>query len=339
MTQARNPDTTAIPVSVITGFLGSGKTTLINALIAHPGMGQTAVIVNEFGEVGLDHLLVRKIDEDIVLLNSGCLCCSVCGDLITALRDIFLKRVRGDIPEFARAVIETTGLADPAPVIHTLMTDPLIGARYRLDGVITTIDAVHGDGQMDSHAEAVKQAAMADRVVLTKCDLAETGNLQKRLAVLNPAAPVLAADHGDVDPAALFNTGLYDPESKTADVAGWLNEEAYADRHGDHEHDVNRHDDHIRAFCITLDEPVAWDRFTQWMDIVQSTRGESLLRIKGILNVEGEPRPVAVHGVQHVFHPPAALPEWPSADRRSKIVFITRDLSQTVIEQAWRAVT
>ena len=337
MTEAQKADATAIPVSVITGFLGSGKTTLLNALISHPGMGQTAVIINEFGEVGLDHLLVRKIDEDIVLLNSGCLCCSVRGDLITALRDIFLKRVRGDVPEFVRAVIETTGLADPAPVIHTLMTDPLIGARYRLDGVIATIDAVLGEGQLDDHAEAVKQAAMADRIVLTKCDLAETGNLRKRLTALNPAAPILAADHGNVDPAALFGVGLYDPDSKTADVAGWLNEEAYGHHHDDHSHDANRHDDHIRSFCITLDEPVAWDRFTQWMDIVQSTRGESLLRIKGILNVAGEARPVAVHCVQHVFHPPAALPEWPSADRRSKIVFITRDLSQAVIEQALRA--
>jgi G3E family GTPase len=340
MTEARNPDAAAIPVSVITGFLGSGKTTLLNALISHPDMGQTAVIINEFGEVGLDHLLVRKIDEDIVLLNSGCLCCSVRGDLITALRDIFLKRVRGDIPEFTRAVIETTGLADPAPVIHTLMTDPLIGARYRLDGVVATIDAVHGNGQMDGHVEAVKQAAMADRIVLTKCDLAQLPdieNLRQRLAGLNPAAPVIAADHGNVDPAALFGTGLYDPTSKTADVEGWLNEESYGAGHAGHEHDVNRHDDHIRAFCITLDDPVPWNRFLQWMDIVQSTRGESLLRIKGILNVEGEARPVAVHGVQHVFHPPAALPGWPSADRRSKIVFITRDLSQVVIEQALRA--
>jgi len=342
MTEARNPDAAAIPVSVITGFLGSGKTTLLKALISHPEMGETAVIINEFGEVGLDHLLVRKIDEDIVLLNSGCLCCSVRGDLITALREIFLKRVRGDVPEFARAVIETTGLADPAPVIHTLMTDPLIGARYRLDGVIATVDAVLGNGQLDGHTEAVKQAAMADRIVLTKCDLAPVADiefLRKRLVSLNPAAPILAADHGNVDPAALFGTGLYDPKTKTADVEGWLNEEAYRHHHDAHAQDVNRHDDHIRSFCITLDEPISWDRFQQWMEIVQSTRGESLLRIKGILNVEGEARPVAVHGVQHVFHPPAALGEWPSADRRSKIVFITRDLSQAVIEQALRAAT
>ena len=226
------------------------------------------------------------------------------------------------------------------------MTDPLIGARYRLDGVIATVDAVHGDGQFDSHVEAVKQAAMADRLVLTKSDIAgaqSIDNLCNRLSQVNPAAPVIVADHGNVDPAELFNTGLYDPKTKTADVENWLHEEAYAEHHDadhdGHDHqgedrDVNRHDDRIRAFCITLDDPVSWDRFLQWMDIVQSTRGESLLRIKGILNVEGEARPVAVHGVQHVFHPPAALPEWPSTDHRSKIVFITRDLSRAVIEKA-----
>ncbi len=339
------PDSTALPVSVITGFLGSGKTTLLNALLADPAMGETAVLINEFGKVGLDHLLVRKIDETIVLLNSGCLCCSVRGDMITALRDLFLKRVKGDVPPFERAVIETTGLADPAPIIHTLMSDPLLGARYRLDGVIATVDAVHGEGQLDGHPEAVKQAAMADRLVLTKCDLAASGALialEARLRRLNPAAPLLRADHGQVPPAALFPAGLYDPATKTSDVAGWLNAEAYEDDdhghgHG-HDHDVNRHDDRIRAFCLTFDAPLDWDRFLRWMEILQSARGDSLLRIKGILDVAGERRPVAVHGVQHVFHPPAVLPDWPSDDHRSRVVFITRDLGQTAVEAAWRAV-
>lgn len=345
MTEVPTPDSTALPVSVITGFLGSGKTTLLNALLAHPAMGETAVLINEFGEIGLDHLLVRKIDETIVLLNSGCLCCSVRGDMITALRDLFLKRVKGDVPPFARAVIETTGLADPAPIIHTLMSDPLLGARYRLDGVIATVDAVHGEGQLDDHPEAVKQAAMADRLVLTKCDLAAIeaiDALEARLRRLNPAAPLLKADHGQVPPAALFPAGLYDPATKTSDVAGWLNAEAYADDdhhhpHG-HDHDANRHDDRIRAYCLTFEEPLDWDRFLRWMEILQSARGESLLRIKGILDVAGESRPVAVHGVQHIFHPPAVLAAWPSADHRSRVVFITRDLGQAAVEAAWRAV-
>jgi G3E family GTPase len=343
MTEAPAPDSTALPVSVITGFLGSGKTTLLNALIAHPAMGETAVLINEFGEVGLDHLLVRKIDEAIVLLNSGCLCCSVRGDMITALRDLFLKRVRGDVPPFGRAVIETTGLADPAPIIHTLMSDPLLGARYRLDGVVATVDAVHGEGQLDGHPEAVKQAAMADRLVLTKCDLAATeavDALEARLRRLNPAAPLFKADHGQVPPAALFPAGLYDPATKTSDVTGWLNAEAYAETDHDHghNHDVNRHDDRIRAFCLTFEAPLDWDRFLRWMEILQSARGESLLRIKGLLDVAGENQPVVIHGVQHVFHPPATLPSWPSADRSSRIVFITRDLGQAAVEAAWRAV-
>jgi G3E family GTPase len=347
MTETPVPDSTALPVSVITGFLGSGKTTLLNALIAHPAMGETAVLINEFGEVGLDHLLVRKIDETIVLLNSGCLCCSVRGDMITALRDLFLKRVRGEVPPFVRAVIETTGLADPAPIIHTLMSDPLLGARYRLDGVIATIDAVHGVGQLDAHAEAVKQAAMADRLVLTKCDLAAADTvdaLKARLKHLNPAAPLLRADHGEVPPSALFPAGLYDPATKTSNVAGWLNAEAYEESGHDHAHahehgaDVNRHDDRIRAFCLAFDEPLDWERFLRWMEILQSARGESLLRIKGVLNVMGQERPVVIHGVQHVFHPPAVLPAWPSADRSSRVVFITRDLGRAAVEAAWRAV-
>jgi len=346
MTADPAPDSPALPVSVITGFLGSGKTTLLNALVAHPAMGETAVLINEFGEVGLDHLLVRKIDETIILLNSGCLCCSVRGDMITALRDLFLKRVRGEVPQFARAVIETTGLADPAPIIHTLMGDPLLGARYRLDGVVATVDAVNGDGQFDAHPEAVKQAAMADRLVLTKCDLAggaAVAALEARLRRLNPAAPICRADHGDVPPAALFPAGLYDPATKSADVARWLNAEAYApgqdhDHDRGYDHDVNRHDDRIRSFCLTFDEPLVWERFVEWMEILQSARGQNLLRIKGILNVAGEARPVVVHGVQHVFHPPATLPAWPTADRRSRVVFITRDLGKTAVEAAWRAV-
>jgi G3E family GTPase len=345
MTDGRISDSTAIPVSVITGFLGSGKTTLINFLLARPGTEEMAVLVNEFGEIGIDHLLLRKIDENIVLLNSGCLCCSIRGDLITSLRDLFLKRVQGEIPEFGRAVIETTGLADPAPIIHTLMTDPLIGARFRLDGVIATVDAIHGQKQLDEHSEAIKQVAMAERLVMTKSDLATTvaiKDLLERLRSLNPAAPVLSGCHGEVDPEKLFNTGLYDPKSHTADVEGWLREEAFETHESSHQdhnegHDINRHDDRIRAFCLTFDDPIPWDRFSHWIDILQSTRGESLLRIKGVLNIIDEPGPVAVHGVQHVFHPPATLGEWQSNDRRSRIVFITRDLGRDAVEATWRA--
>ena len=330
-----------IPLSVITGFLGSGKTTLLNHLLAHPDMGETAVLINEFGETGLDHLLVRELSEDVVLLNSGCLCCSVRGDLVDSLRDLFLKRVHGGVPEFKRAIIETTGLADPAPIIHTLMTDPLIGARYRLDGIVTTVDAVLGAGQLAAHGEPVKQAAVADRLVLTKTDIAtdeDVEDLRRRLRALNPGAPMVVSAHGAVGPDALFGCGLFDAQGKIPDVQRWLNAEAYDDHHHHgHDIDVNRHDAHISAFCLTIDKPVAWQGLVMWLEMLLATHGESLLRLKGILNVAGQEKPVAIHGVQHVFHPPVTLPAWPDDERRSRIVFITRDMGRDAVEATFHA--
>ncbi len=347
-----------IATSVITGFLGSGKTTLLNALLTQDGMEKTAVLINEFGEIGLDHLLVREVSEDVVLLNSGCICCSVRGDLISGLRDLFVKRTRGEIPEFDRVIIETTGLADPAPILHTLMTDPLLTTKFRLDSVVTTVDAIHGAGQLDNHPESVKQAAVADRILMTKADLADEATctaLETRLRALNPAAPIYPVVNGDIAVSKLFNAGLYDPTTKSMDVQKWLRDEAYEqhgddhahhhddrehhdhhdhDHHHDHSHDVNRHDDHIRSFCITFDEPIHWDAFVTWAEIFTQMRGESLLRVKGILNLVGEDAPVAIHAVQHVFHPPASLPAWPSDDHRSKIVFITKDLGPQVIRES-----
>jgi len=348
-----------IATTVITGFLGSGKTTLLNGLLTQDGMESTAVLINEFGEIGLDHLLVREVSEDVVLLNSGCICCSVRGDLISGLRDLFVKRTRGEIPAFDRVIIETTGLADPAPILHTLMTDPLLTTKFRLDSVVTTVDAIHGSGQLDQHPESVKQAAVADRILMTKSDLADEATrdaLSERLRALNPAAPIYPVVNGDIAVSKLFNAGLYDPATKSMDVQKWLRDEAY-DHHGDdphehahshdhnhdhhnehhhhdHAHDVNRHDDHIRSFCITFDEPLHWDAFVTWAEIFTQMRGESLLRVKGILNLVGEDTPVAIHAVQHIFHPPASLPAWPSDDHRSKIVFITKDLGPQVIRDS-----
>ena len=349
-----------IPVSVITGFLGSGKTTLLNRLLGRPEMRNTAALINEFGEVGLDHILVRKLDEDIVLLSSGCLCCTVRDDLVKALRDLLRKRAKGDIPAFERVVIETTGLADPAPILHTLMTDAVLGSRYRIDGIVTTVDAVNGMAQLDAQYESVKQAAVADRIVLTKSDIADAGAvaaLSERLAAINPAAPILPVLQGEISPDRLFDAGLFDPRKKSPDVARWLREEAYAegahDHHGhDHTHghdhgahghaahaplDVNRHDDRIRAFCLSIDTPVPWEPFVEWIDCLVTTQGENLLRIKGVLNVVGEERPLAVHGVQHIFHPPTLLPAWPDADRRSRLVFITRDIGRAAIADSYAA--
>lgn len=333
----------AFPVTVLTGFLGSGKTTLLNGLLDHPGMAETAVLINEFGEVALDHLLVRKIDEAVVLLSSGCLCCTIRGDLITALRDLFLKRVRMEVPEFRRVMIETTGLADPAPILHTLMTDPLIGARYRLDGVVTTVDVVNGLSQLDSQAEPVKQAAVADRLVLTKLDLATGGTvaaLTGRLREINPVAPLLFADHGQIDPAAILDCGLFNARDKHPDVSRWLGDEAIraAAAHPHHHHDVNRHSARIAAFTLTFERPIPWSSLASALELLTATRGENLLRLKGIVHAAESDQPIVVHGVQHVFHPPVTLPDWPDADHRTRLVFITRDLGRAAVEALIRAV-
>jgi G3E family GTPase len=348
--------TERIPVSVITGFLGSGKTTLLKHLLPQPAMADTAVVINEFGEIGLDHLLVETSSDDTVLLSSGCLCCTIRGDLVETLRSLFLRRRKGTIPQFKRVVIETTGLADPAPVLHTLMQDPLVSECYRLDGVITTVDAVNGMDQLDKQMESVKQAAVADRLLLTKSDLAKAPQveaLQERLRKLNPAAPIHAVRDGQIDAAELLNAGLYNPESKSLDVRRWLKAEAYGgddhghdhghDHHHDHghhdqdPHDINRHDSRIAAFALDWDQPLDWATFVEWIEMLITGHGANLLRIKGILNVAGEDSPVAIHGVQHLFHPPIALPAWPDADRHSRIVFITRDIARETIETSFRS--
>jgi G3E family GTPase len=340
-----------IPVTLLTGFLGSGKTTVLNHILKQPGMADTAVIVNEFGEIGLDHLLVESATDDIVLLNSGCLCCTVRGDFAETLLNLFVGRASGKVPHFVRVVIETTGLADPAPILHTLISDPLVAARYSLDGVVTTIDAVNGAGTLDRQPEAVKQAAVADRLLVSKADLAEPRAitaLLARLAALNPSAPVIQVAQGDVDPALLFNLGFYDPRTKTLDVQRWLRDEAFAGEHSHHhdaEHgheagplDVNRHDDRIRAFCITREKPISWAALSTWLDALATMRGDDLLRLKAIVALSDRPsEPVVVHGVQHLFHPPVLLPQWPSDDHRTRMVFITRDLPREAIEKTLAA--
>ncbi len=329
-----------IPVTLLTGFLGSGKTTVLNHVLKQPEMAATAVIVNEFGETGLDHLLVERSSEDVVLLNSGCLCCTVRGDIVDTLTNLFVDRVKGKVPWFTRVAIETTGLADPAPILHTLMTDPIVAARYMLDGVVATVDAVNGAGTLDKQPEAVKQAAVADRLLLTKTDLAGSAarqEIEARLQTLNPSASIVWVAQGVVDPARLFNIGFYDPATKSVNVRRWLRDEAFQSGHPhdlDHGHpDVNRHDDRIRAFCITRERPISWASLSAWLDALASLRGEDLLRLKAIVALSDRPdQPVVLHGVQHLFHPPVLLPEWPSEDHRTRMVFITRDLPREAIE-------
>jgi len=330
-----------IPVSIITGFLGSGKTTVLARLLQHPAMGDAAVIINEFGEIGLDHHLVSSSRDDVMVMSSGCLCCTIRTDLVDTLRSLHARRERGEVSAFRRVLVETTGLADPAPILHTLMNDPLVIRQYVLDGVITTVDSLHGLRQLDEHMESLKQAAVADRLLLTKVDIApadEVARLRERLLRLNPGARLFEVVQGDVDPAVLFDAGLYDPSTKASVVTEWLRAEAFEDageqHHPDahhHHHDVNRHDARIHAHCLVFDKALDWRYFSPNLASLVSRHAEKLLRVKGILNVQGEPQPVVVHGVQHQFQR-MRLAEWPDEDRRSKLVLITRDLGRDVIE-------
>ncbi len=338
------------PVTLLTGFLGSGKTTVLNHVLRQPEMAATAVIVNEFGEIGIDHLLVEKATDDVVLMQSGCLCCTIRGDIAETLVNLFVDRAKGKIPGFERVVIETTGLADPAPILHALMSDPIVAERYMVDGVVTTVDAVNGGDTLDRQEEAVKQAAVADRLLLTKSDLASPDArraLEARLAALNPGAPIIETNGGAVDPALLFNLGLFDPTTKTVEVQRWLGEEDPTDAHDEHGHhhpkyhrghDVNRHDAQISSFCIVRERPVSWTALSGWLDALTQMRGADLLRVKAIVAIEERPgQPVVLHGVQHLFHPPVLLPGWPSDDHRTRIVFITRDLPREKIEESLAA--
>ena len=349
---------TAIPVTVLTGFLGSGKTTLLAALLRHPALARTAVVINEFGEVGLDHDLVAgSDDESFVTLQTGCLCCTIRGDLVLTLLDLLARRAAGTVPAFERIVIETSGLADPAPILQALMTEAALAEQLTLAGVVTTVDAVLGLATLERQPEAVKQVAVADRLILTKTDLAKTDqvaaratDLRQRLRTLNPAAPVLVAVQGAIDPAdVLRDRDLYDLSGKSAEAQAWLTvaEEGH-DPHGSgdghahakaHSNDLNRHDAAISTFAIVREAPFPAVALPLLLEILAEHCGADLLRMKGILNIKESPdRPAVVHGVQHVFQAPVWLEAWPSGDRRSRLVFIGRDLSRRWIEAVVAAI-
>ncbi|MEM7284660.1 MAG: GTP-binding protein, partial [Pseudomonadota bacterium] len=280
-------------------------------------------------------LVTHSTDDAVIQMSSGCLCCTFRTDLAKTLRQAPGRFARRGQLWFDRVVIETTGLADPAPILHTLMSDPALEARYCLDGVITTVDAVSGSDTLDRHLESVKQVAMADRLLLTKSDISNrdvlTG-LQERLRALNPAAAQIVTENGVVDPALLFGVGIYDPKSKSLDVQDWLKAEAYDQLQ-------DRHDAKIKSFCLTLDNPISGDALDAWLESLHRFRGEDLLRIKGIFNVAGLDGPVVMHGVQHTFHTPITLNQWPSEDRRSRIVFITRDIDESELRETLDALT
>jgi G3E family GTPase len=334
--QTRDPLAGRIPVSIVTGFLGSGKTTLINRLLKRADMNRVAVIVNELGEQSIDHDLVEVSSEQMTLLNNGCLCCVLRGDLQETLRDMFVKRRTGEIIDFERVVIETTGLADPAPVMHTLMTDTMLQAQYRLDCVVTLVDAVNGVGQLDTMSEAVKQAALADRLVITKSDLADEAKiaqLESRLRELNPQAPMKRAINGEIELAFLINVGLANTRSKLEDVERWMG----AEEHDEHGH-AHRHDTAVKSFCLRYKQPFSWSTFSQCMEVLTAMRGPDLLRVKGLVNVEGRAGPLVVQGVQHLFHPTIELRAWPSDDHETRLVFITRGIERVMVENLFTAI-
>lgn len=324
----------AIPVSVLTGFLGSGKTTMLRHLLRQPEFSRTAVIINEFGEVGLDHELIEASEDSFIELQTGCLCCKIRTDLAQTLSDLLLRRDEGRCTPFNRIVIETSGLADPAPILQTLMTDVNIAGRLVLGGVVTTVDAVNGEGTLERDGVSQKQVAVADRIVLTKLDLAgpEKPALLRRLEELNAGAPVLVADHGRIDTALVFNAGLYDPQTKSTDVNAWLAEETQGHSHARHEAD-------IETYAIVSKEPIRAVALTLFLETLAEHCGADLLRLKGIVNIlESSDRPAVIHGVQHVFHPPAWLDRWPSDDRSSRIVFIVRRIPRRWVDALLEAI-
>ena len=349
-----------IPLTLLTGFLGAGKTTLLNRLLKDPALAQTVVIVNEFGEVGLDHVLMQGLEDGMILLASGCLCCTVRDDLIVTLEDLLRRRDNGRTSPFTRVVIETTGLADPAPILNVLINHPYLAMRFRLDGVVTLVDAVNAMATLDAHEEARKQVVAADRLVLTKADLvpnfAELAPLRQRLALLNPGVALLGAEAAA---NSLFGAGLYDLARRPAEIGQWLARETlpgsghqhhghhhgHDHGHGDHEHghghahhDVNRHDASIQAFALTADTPIQQATVDLFWTLLRSVHGPKLLRMKGLVQVAEHPdRPLLLHAVQQILHPHVILDAWPDDNRRSRLVLIVRDIEEAVVQRLWEA--
>jgi G3E family GTPase len=327
------------PVNLVTGCLGAGKTTLLQRLLADPGLADTAVLINEFGEVGLDHHLLERIDDTMVLLQSGCLCCTIRGELSAAMRELYARRERGEVPAFRRLVVESTGLADPFPILSTVQADPVLRHHFRLGNVITAVDAVNGLLQLSRQPESTKQVAVADRLVLTKTDIAEpeaADFLVRRLRKLNPSAPLWRAADEPMDAAVLLAHDLFATAGRSETARRWFAAELAVQAH--HEPlDRNRHDDTIHAFALAFDGQIDWTRLGLWLTMLLNRHGERLLRVKGILNVTGSPTPVAIHGVQHLVHPPVHMAAWPDQDRRSRLVFIVDGLDRVLIERSLRA--
>jgi G3E family GTPase len=328
-----------IPVTLLTGFLGSGKTTLLNRLLQQ--LPLTAVVMNEFGEIGLDHQLLEETRGPLALLSGGCICCQVQGALAPTLKNLWMARSQGQLPPYERVIIETTGIADPAPILDALSGDRWLAARHRLDGVVTTVDAVLAEQELDAHFEAVRQVAVADRLLITKTDLAAPpvlAALHARLEALNPAAPRIVVLNGEVDPGLILGAGLSSGTDKAPDPKRWLAVERY--RPAGRTLLGNRptaqsghagHDQRVRSFSLTFDRPLEWAGVQSALEMLVAFRAKNLLRMKAIVHLQGETKPVALHAVQHVIHPPVKLQSWPDDDRRSRFVFILSDLDEAFV--------
>lgn len=346
------------PVNLITGFLGSGKTTLLQRLLRDPALADTAVLINEFGEVGLDHHLLERIDETMVLLQSGCLCCTIRGELSSAIKDLHSKREGGRIPFFRRLVIESTGLADPFPILSTVQADPVLKHHFRLGNVFATVDAVNGEAQL-ARQENAKQVAVADRLIVTKTDLADEAAVEMlilRIRQLNPSAPLWRVPRDSLDAEGLLSHDVFELAGKSEMAKRWFTTELrgkwrmrgsgglepagsprIADNGGAYRSGINCHADSIHAFALVFDEPLDWTVFGIWLTMLLNRHGARILRVKGMLNVVGSRAPVAVHGVQHLVHPPVHMAEWPDEDRRSCVVFIVDGLERDIVERSLAA--
>lgn len=346
MMPSKKPIDTRLPVTLVTGFLGAGKTTVLNRLLASPDGERIAVIVNEFGEAGLDHDLIEAVDEEIVLMQSGCLCCSVRGDLSRVIGDLLKRRAAGTL-EFTRVVIETTGLADPGPILQTFLVDPDLAQNVRMDGVVTVADAATGQGTLDRHFEAVSQIAMADLVILSKADLVTTeaaALFEARIAGLNPAAQILRAERGKVPQGSLWGLSALRLGARPEDARAWLSRsQPVADplanlsgltRRKESKPQPSPHDARIGSASIVLEKPVPDVVFDLWLESLVALRGPDILRIKGIVHIEGLPKPYVFHGVQHVFDPPVPVEDWPGDDTQSRIMVIARDITRQELQQS-----